>query len=188
MGARVRGQQRSPGHHGGLPDLETSPNPDPPSTPDAGSKEARLALPGPSSASKRMSLQATRDTEPERRLRNRLHDLGLRYRIHVQPLSELRRTADIVFAGAKVAVFVDGCFWHACPQHGTAPSSNEAWWAEKLAKNVKRDADTDSRLAAAGWLVVRVWEHEDPAAAGARVAEAVRSRRVPLASADSPHN
>ncbi len=105
----------------------------------------------------------------------------------MRPLPELRRTADIVFAGAKVAVFVDGCFWHSCPQHGTAPSANEAWWAEKLAKNVKRDADTDGRLAAAGWLVVRVWEHEDPAAAGSRVADAVRSRRVPPASADSVH-
>ena len=159
-----------------MPDLETSPNPDPPSTPDAGAKDASLATPGPSSASKRMSLQATRDTAPEMRLRSTLHALGLRYRVHVRPLPELRRTADIVFAGARVAVFVDGCFWHSCPEHGTEPSSNKAWWAEKLAQNVKRDADTDSRIAAAGWLVVRVWEHEDPAEASSRVADAVRSR------------
>lgn len=100
----------------------------------------------------------------------------------MRPLPELRRTADIVFAGARVAVFVDGCFWHSCPEHGTEPSSNKAWWAEKLAKNVKRDADTDSRLAAAGWLVVRVWEHEDPAEASARVADSIRSRRASRAS------
>lgn len=129
-----------------------------------------------------MSLQATRDTAPEMRLRRTLHALGLRYRVHVRPLPELRRTADIVFAGPKVAVFVDGCFWHSCPEHGTEPSSNKAWWAEKLAKNVKRDADTDSRLAAAGWLVVRVWEHEDPAEASARVADSIRSRRASWAS------
>ena len=96
----------------------------------------------------------------------------------MRPLPELRRAADIVFARARVAVFVDGCFWHSCPEHGTAPSSNKAWWAEKLAKNVNRDAATDSRLAAAGWLVVRVWEHEDLAEASSRVADAVRSRRA----------
>ena len=124
-----------------------------------------------------MSLQATRDTAPEMRLRGPLHALGLRYRVHVRPLPDLRRTADIVFVSARVAVFVDGCFWHSCPDHGTAPSSIEAWWATKLAKNVERDADTDSHLAAAGWLVVRVWEHEDPSMACSRVADAVRSRR-----------
>ena len=124
-----------------------------------------------------MSRQATRDTAPEMRLRRTLHALGLRYRVHVRPLPELRRTADIVFTRAKVAVFVDGCFWHSCPEHGTAPSANEAWWAAKLTKNVERDADTDRRLATAGWSVVRVWEHEDAAAASSRVADAVRNRR-----------
>ena len=135
-----------------------------------------LSTPGQSPATKRMSLQATRDTAPEMRLRRMLHARGLRYRVHVRPVPELRRTADVVFAGTKVAVFVDGCFWHSCPEHGTAPSSNADWWAEKLAKNVKRDADTDDRLAAAGWFVVRIWEHEDPAAASLRVADAVRTR------------
>jgi DNA mismatch endonuclease, patch repair protein len=132
-----------------------------------------------------MSLQATRDTAPELRLRSALHALGLRYRVHVRPIPELRRTADIVFARARVAVFVDGCFWHSCPEHGTMPSSNEAWWAAKLSRNVTRDADTDSRLAAAGWLVVRVWEHEDPAAATSRVADTVRRRTEPLPSRGS---
>lgn len=124
-----------------------------------------------------MSRQATRDTAPELSLRRRLHSLGFRYRVHVRPLPELRRTADIVFTRAKVAVFVDGCFWHACPEHGTAPSANRTWWAAKLARNAARDVDTDRRLVAAGWLVVRVWEHEDPVAAGSRVADAVRGRQ-----------
>ena len=103
-----------------------------------------------------MSLQPTRDTAPEMRLRSTLHALGLRYRVHVRPVPELRRTADIVFARARVAVFVDGYFWHSCPEHGTAPSSNDAWWAEKLAKNVKRDADTDSRLLWPRWMDSRL--------------------------------
>ena len=107
-------------------------------------------------ASQRMSRQATRDTAPELALRSRLHCLGLRYRVHVRPLPELRRTADIVFAGARVAVFVDGCFWHSCPVHGTAPIANGEWWATKLQKNVERDADTDRCLTAAGWHVVRL--------------------------------
>lgn len=136
-----------------------------------------LARPEPSPASRRMSLQATRDTAPEIRLRRTLHAQGLRYRVHVRPLPELRRTADIVFRRAKVAVFVDGCFWHSCPEHGTAPTANDAWWAAKLAKNVERDVDTDSRLAAAGWTVVRVWEHEDPVDASTRVSDAVRSHQ-----------
>lgn len=129
-----------------------------------------------------MSRQATRDTAPEVRLRGRLHALGLRYRVHARPLPDLRRTADIVFTRAKVAVFVDGCFWHSCPEHGTTPAANGAWWTAKLRKNVERDADTDRRLAAAGWLVVRVWEHEDPVAASSRVADLVQGRRPPRAS------
>ena len=152
-------------------------------TPDTVSDGDRTVVPRSSSASGRMSRQATRDTAPEMRLRRRLHALGLRYRVHLRPLPGVRRTTDIVFTRAKVAVFVDGCFWHSCPEHRTAPAANEAWWAAKLARNVERDLDTDRRLTAAGWLVVRVWEHEDPAQAGARVAEAVRSRR-PSATPD----
>lgn len=125
-----------------------------------------------------MSLQATRNTAPEMRVRRSLHALGLRYRVHVRPVPAIRRTADIVFSRARVAVFVDGCFWHSCPIHGTAPAANKDWWALKLAKNVERDADTDARLSAAGWRVVRVWEHEDPADVSRRIAAEVRSRRA----------
>ncbi len=124
-----------------------------------------------------MQLQRARDTGPELALRSRIHAEGLRYRVDRAPLPGLRRRADLVFGPARVAVFVDGCFWHRCPEHGTRPKSNVRWWADKLQRNQDRDADTDRQLAAASWLPVRVWEHEDPARAAARVAELVRSRR-----------
>lgn len=123
---------------------------------------------------RRMSRQRSRDTDPERALRSLLHGMGLRFRLHRRPVAGLRREADLVFVGPRVAVFVDGCFWHCCPEHATSPRANGAWWATKLAANVARDRDTDERLRAAGWRVVRVWEHEEPARAAARVARAVR--------------
>lgn len=125
----------------------------------------------------RMSKQRSHDTDPERALRSRLHSLGLRYRLHRRPVKGLRRQADIVFSRAQVVVFVDGCFWHQCPDHATSPKANGAWWAAKLAANVARDQDTDRRLAEAGWRVVRVWEHEDVDAAAARVAAVVAEAR-----------
>ena len=84
----------------------------------------------------------------------------------------------MVFGPAKVAVFVDGCFWHCCPVHATYPASNAQWWAEKLAGNVARDRATDLALTAAGWLVVRVWEHEDAETAARRITDVVRARRA----------
>ena len=120
-----------------------------------------------------MSAQATRDTQPELLLRRILHRQGFRYRVHLRPEKEIRRQADIVFTRAKVAVFVDGCFWHRCPQHGTDPKANSAWWKIKLDKNVDRDRETDQVLTAAGWTVIRVWEHEDPIEAARRVVTAV---------------
>jgi len=125
-----------------------------------------------------MQAQRTRDTAPELALRRLLHAAGLRYRVDRAPLPELRRRADIVFNPVKVAVYVDGCFWHGCPAHGTRPVANAAWWIEKLARNEARDRDTDDRLAAAGWLVLRVWEHEPAAEAAARVRAAVSTRDV----------
>lgn len=126
--------------------------------------------------SARMSRQATRDTSPEARVRRRLHADGLRYRVHVRPLPQLRRTADIVFTRRRVAVFVDGCFWHGCPVHATKPKRNAEWWAAKLEANVKRDAETDRLLEGAGWVVVRIWEHEDPDVAASRVRSVVTTR------------
>lgn len=109
----------------------------------------------------RMSRQARKDTTPEMLLRRELHRRGLRYRIEYPLPGMRRRRADIAFTRAKVAVFVDGCFWHACPEHGTSPANNGAWWADKLRRNMERDRETDTHLAAQGWTVIRVWEHEE---------------------------
>jgi DNA mismatch endonuclease, patch repair protein len=124
-----------------------------------------------------MSAQTSRDTGPERALRSLLHRRGLRFRVHTRPVKGLRREADILFTRARVAVFVDGCFWHGCPEHASWPKANEAWWREKLEGNRRRDAETDARLGAAGWRVVRAWEHEDPAVVADRVEAAVRAAR-----------
>lgn len=139
---------------------------------------ARLVLETDEATRQRMSRQRSRDTDPERALRSRLHRLGLRFRLHRRPVAGLRRQADIVFTRARVAVFVDGCFWHQCPDHATSPKANGAWWAAKLAANVARDQDTDRQLAEAGWQVVRVWEHEDVDSAAAKVAAAVAAARA----------
>ncbi|GAA4633067.1 very short patch repair endonuclease [Actinoallomurus vinaceus] len=129
-----------------------------------------------SSAGVRKSMQSNkgRDTGPELALRRAAHALGLRYRVSVRPIPSVRRTADLVFTKAKVAVFLDGCFWHGCPAHHTVAKTNADYWAEKLLGNRERDRDTDRRLAEAGWRVLRVWEHEDPTEAAARIAELVR--------------
>lgn len=118
-----------------------------------------------------------RDTGPELALRRAVHARGLRYRVNARPLPGLRRTADLVFRRARVAVFVDGCFWHGCPEHHTVAVTNGGFWADKVAKNRARDRDTDSRLTEAGWLPLRIWEHEPVDAASDRVARAVRARQ-----------
>lgn len=124
----------------------------------------------------RMRSNKSRDTKPELALRSAVHALGLRYRVSAKPLADLRRTADLVFTRAKVAVFLDGCFWHGCPQHHTVASANAKFWADKVEANRTRDRDTDGRLADAGWVSVRIWEHEDVAEAARQVEEIVRSR------------
>jgi DNA mismatch endonuclease (patch repair protein) len=126
-----------------------------------------------------MSAQRREDTSPELAVRRELHRQGLRYRLHVAPLAGLRRKADIVFARARVAVFVDGCFWHGCPDHGRRHHEvNEWYWPEKIARNQRRDADTNERLREAGWTVVRVWEHELPDEAAQRITTAVAAARA----------
>lgn len=127
--------------------------------------------------SARMSRQRTAGTAPEAGLRRELFRRGFRYRVDYPLPTMPRRRADIAFTRAKVAVFVDGCFWHSCPEHGTAPKANAEWWAAKLARNVERDRDTDDRLRQAGWIVVRVWEHEPVHAAMVRVQEQVAQAR-----------
>lgn len=132
-----------------------------------------------SSPEVRRSMRANRgrDTKPELAIRRAVYASGLRYRVDARPLKGLNRRADLVFLGAKVAVFVDGCFWHGCPQHHTVARANAEFWAEKVRRNRERDMETNRALVAAGWVVVRVWEHEDPTAAAGRVAATVRARR-----------
>ncbi|MFD7579284.1 very short patch repair endonuclease [Kitasatospora sp. NPDC059817] len=117
-----------------------------------------------------------RDTAPERRLRSLLHAEGLRYRVSARPLPDLRRTADLVFPKTKIAVFVDGCFWHGCPDHGTRPSANSSFWEKKLNRTRERDTETNEALKAAGWTVIRIWEHVPPDAAAEAVRAAIDAR------------
>jgi len=124
---------------------------------------------------RRMSNTRRRDTKPELILRTALDRRHLAYDIDFA-VDGTRRRADIVFPRSKVAVYVDGCYWHGCPDHGSTPKSNRAWWQAKFATNRARDADTDSKLDAAGWMVLRFWEHDDLVTAGAAVAEAVHHR------------
>ncbi len=125
-----------------------------------------------------MRRQRRRDTEPELALRRDLHHRGLRYLVDVQVVPGLRRRADIVFRGPRVAVFVHGCFWHGCPEHATWPKANAGWWREKIERTRERDRETERTLAEHGWHVVRVWEHEDTAAAASRVSDVVAARRT----------
>lgn len=119
-----------------------------------------------------------RDTSPEMTLRRALHAAGLRFRVDVPLSFDGRRRADIVFPRQKVVIVVDGCFWHRCPEHYTSPKANSEFWAEKARRNVERDRDTDARLKALGWTVLRFWEHEDLGTPSvARVTNALR--RVP---------
>lgn len=117
-----------------------------------------------------------RDTAPERAIRSLLHRRGLRFRVDLAPIPGVRRRADLVFSRARVAVFVDGCFFHGCPEHATWPKHNAQFWREKIETNRRRDRDTDRRFAEHGWAVIRVWEHEDPVLAAERVEETVRAR------------
>lgn len=123
-----------------------------------------------------MQSNRRRDTSPELAVRRLAHARGLRYRVDAKPLPDLNRRADLVFTRAKIAVFIDGCYWHGCPAHGTAAKTNAAYWSAKIARNRERDADTNEQLTDAGWLVVRAWEHEDPEVVVARVFDAVRGR------------
>ncbi|WP_368406948.1 very short patch repair endonuclease [Actinomadura sp. NAK00032] len=117
-----------------------------------------------------------KDTRPELALRSAVHRLGLRYRVGSRPIPGVRRTADMVFTRAKVAVFLDGCFWHGCPEHHRPAKRNGEFWTSKIEGNRRRDRETNEILADTGWLAVRVWEHEDPQEAAQRVADVVRQR------------
>jgi DNA mismatch endonuclease (patch repair protein) len=119
-----------------------------------------------------------RDTVPELALRRAVHALGLRYRVDTAPLKSMpRRRADLVFSSARVAVFMDGCFWHGCPLHGETPLANREWWTQKIRRNRMRDLETAQELEREGWAVIRVWEHEEMQVAALRILETVRLRK-----------
>jgi DNA mismatch endonuclease (patch repair protein) len=147
--------------------------------------------PQPSSPGRSANMRANRrtDTKPELALRRALHKLGYRFRKDYRLDLEGRRVRpDIAFTARRVAVFVDGCFWHACPQHGSKPRANDWYWTPKLARNVERDRAADETLAAAGWQVVRIWEHESLEQAVGAVIAVVGARLPadPAASAADP--
>lgn len=133
-----------------------------------------------SSPAVRASMQAnkSRDTKPELAIRSLLHSRGLRFYVSRRPISTLRRTADILFPRRRVAVFVDGCFWHGCPQHHTLAKTNSRYWAEKVERNRARDLETTALLEKQGWIVIRVWEHQPSKEAADFIEEAVRSVSV----------
>lgn len=124
-----------------------------------------------------MQAQSRRDTAPELRIRRELHRRGLRFRVDQSPVAGLRTRADIVFGASRVAVFVNGCFWHQCPVHGTVPKNNREWWTAKLRANVERDARADDLLHQAGWVSLRFWEHDDVMSAAEAIEILVRARR-----------
>ncbi len=115
---------------------------------------------------RQMKSMPRRDTAVELSLRRAMHRLGLRYRVHLRGLPG---TPDIALTKARIAIFVDGCFWHRCPEHGTAPKNNSGWWAKKLDENVARDRRKDIQLEELGWTAVHVWEHEDPMDAAEKI-------------------
>ena len=121
----------------------------------------------------------SRDTRPELAIRRALHREGRRYWVATRPLSGYPHTADLVFPRPRVAVFVDGCFWHGCPQHYTGPVATAAFWAAKVARNAARDRDVDEALRRLGWTPIRVWEHEPHELALGRIRAALESARQP---------
>jgi DNA mismatch endonuclease (patch repair protein) len=132
-----------------------------------------------------MQANRRRDTRPELLLRSALHSRGLRFRVDFPLVAEgVRTRPDIVFPRARVAVFVDGCFWHGCPEHSRVPRSNSAYWAPKLAANISRDKRANKALAEAGWAVLRIWEHEAAPTAADRVEMLVR----PAATRSKPQD
>ena len=133
--------------------------------------------PFPSSPAATATMKANRrvDTRPEALLRSALHRRGLRFRKDVYlRVGDVRTKADIVFRPRRIAVYLDGCFWHSCPEHGQLPQANRTYWKPKLERNVQRDEEVTRALEADGWTVIRIWEHEPIDLAAQRIYEAVR--------------
>ncbi len=138
--------------------------------------------PWASSEAARKTMQGNRgrDTKAELAVRRLVHARGLRYRVNARPEHDLRRTADLLFTRVRVAVFIDGCYWHGCPQHFSMPATNPEYWEGKIGRNGQRDIETTALLEERGWTVLRFWEHETPATVADSITEAVQSRRREL--------
>jgi DNA mismatch endonuclease (patch repair protein) len=126
-------------------------------------------------ARKAMQGNRSRDTKPELAVRRLIHAAGLRYRVDARPERNIPRRADILFTKQRIAVFIDGCYWHGCAEHARVPSTtNSGYWQQKLARNVERDIDTTTRLEEVGWCVLRFWEHDSPQDVAKAIVRAVR--------------
>lgn len=137
--------------------------------------------------SRRMARVRQKNTAPEIALRKELYNNGLRYRVDYQVLSKPRRVADVVFPRLKIAVFIDGCFWHGCPEHATWPKKNAVFWRQKIETNRFRDAETNFILLDIGWTVLRFWEHESPIKATEIIARTVAAEKMKLCTSSSTH-
>lgn len=129
-------------------------------------------------ASRRMARVRQKGTSAELALRRQLYGKGIRYRVDFEVLRRPRRVADIAFPGLRIAVFVDGCFWHGCPEHATWPKNNSDFWRQKIEANRLRDMDTNERLKNDGWLVLRFWEHEPADMAASAVEDAITNKKA----------
>lgn len=138
-----------------------------------------MYTPWASSETVRKTMQGNRgrDTKAELAVRRLVHARGLRYRVNARPEQDLRRTADLLFTRVRVAVFIDGCYWHGCPDHFSMPATNLDYWRSKIGRNRLRDVETTALLEGRGWTVLRFWEHEEPALVANSIIETVRSRR-----------
>lgn len=142
--------------------------------------------PSSAEASRRMAKVRQKGTDAEMALRRELYRRGLRYRVNYEVLKKPRRVADVAFPSLRIAVFVDGCFWHGCPEHASWPKQNAEFWRKKIEANRQRDKDTNERLGRMGWTVLRFWQHESPAESAASIARVVtvaRSKHHASASA-----
>lgn len=140
-------------------------------------KESVTLVPSSAKVSARLARHPRRDTLPELAVRRILHAKGRRYRVDCRPESALKRKADLVFRGPKVVVFIDGCYWHGCPDHCKLSGPNLEWWRKKIDGNRQRDTETDALLTLAGWTVIRAWAHEDPLFVTRRVENALDASR-----------
>lgn len=142
-------------------------------------KPADAVSPSTDAVRRQMQRQVTSGTRPELRLRSELHKRGLRFRLNVCVGATGPGKIDIAFVSAKVAVFVDGCFWHGCTIHKSVPVANQDFWQRKIQATRERDERMTRRLQEEGWVVVRVWEHDNPVDAASRIVPLVRARANP---------